>query len=231
MLDTPDLAPVAALLGAPTRARMLTALMDGRARTATELALDGDVAASTASSHLGRLVGAGLITIERHGRHRYFRLASPEVGAAIEGLMALAAGRGHRATGTGPREPELRRARVCYDHLAGERGVRLLVRLREERLIGGGDDAPVLSHRGQAWCAAAGIDLGALRLTRRRLCRTCLDWSERRRHLAGALGAALLDRLLVLRYARRLAHSRAIVLSPRGESLVELAGDFAPRDL
>lgn len=221
MPDMPDVAAVAALVGDPTRARMLAALMDGRARTATELALEGGVAPPTASSHLARLTDAGLLATARQGRHRYFRIAAPEVATVVEGMMGLAARGGLRAARVGPRDTGLRRARVCYDHLAGEAGVRLLERMREAGLIAGADDALVLTDRGEEWCEEVGIDLVALRGARRRLCRSCLDWSERRAHLAGALGAALLDRLLALRHVRRVAGGRTVVLSPRGESFVE----------
>jgi hypothetical protein len=119
------------------------------------------------------------------------------------------------------RDEGLRRARVCYDHLAGELGVRLLERLREKRLVSGGDEGLTLTGAGEIWCSGVGIDLSALRASRRRLCRACLDWSERRVHLAGGLGAALLDRLLGLRCARREAGSRALTLSQRGSVFVE----------
>ncbi len=201
---------------------MLTALMQGRALTATELALEGGVTPSTASSHLTRLRRAGLLEIARQGRHRYFRLAGGGVAAAIEGLMRIAppASGGNRLR-TGPSDDGLRRARVCYDHLAGEAGVTLLDGLRSRRLIvGGGEEAMTLSREGVAWCGRIGIDLGALRVLRRPLMRPCLDWSERRSHLAGALGAALLERLLTLRLARRELDSRALRFSPRGEAFL-----------
>jgi DNA-binding transcriptional ArsR family regulator len=213
------MAAIAQLLGDPTRARMLGLLMDGQAQTATELALAGGVLPSTASSHLTRLTDAGLLTIARQGRHRYFRIAGPEVAAAIEGLMSIAPP--VRPLRFGPREEALRRARVCYDHLAGEMGVRLLDGLRGKRVISGPDDELALTRAGEAWCERIGIDLEALRARRRRLCRQCLDWSQRRAHLAGSLGQALLERLFALRYARREAGSRAVVLSPRGEAFVE----------
>jgi DNA-binding transcriptional ArsR family regulator len=221
MLDTPDIAAAAALVGDPTRGRMLLALMDGRALTATELALEGGVTASTASSHLSRLTAAGLVSIARQGRHRYFRIATPEVAAAIEGLMHIAPRQAPRQARPGPRDEGLRLARVCYDHLAGEGAVRLLQRLRERRILRGGDDAMTLTSAGEAWCDDVGIDLATLRARRRPLCRPCLDWSERRTHLAGALGAALLDRLFALRYARRERDGRAVILSPRGEAFIE----------
>jgi DNA-binding transcriptional ArsR family regulator len=219
MSSTPDFASVAALVGEPARAAMLAVLMDGRAHTATELALHAGVTPSTASSHLARLTAGGLLAIARQGRHRYFRIPSPEVGAAIEGLMSIAPRAA--APRNGPRDEGMRRARVCYDHLAGEAGVRLLERLRERGLVTGRDDALRLTDAGEAWCGRVGIDLGALRARRRGLCRGCLDWSERRTHLAGAVGAALLDRLLALGYARREAGSRVVILAPRGDSFVE----------
>jgi DNA-binding transcriptional ArsR family regulator len=221
MPDSPDIASIAALVGDPTRARMLTALMDGHARTATELALHGGVSPSTASNHLARLDAGGLVTIVRQGRHRYFRLATPDVAAAIEGLMSIAPGGGPAAAPVGPRDERLRRARVCYDHLAGEAGVRLLDRMRQRNLVTGSDETLTLTASGESWCARIGIDLPGLRVRRRRLCRACLDWSERRAHLAGAVGAALLDRMFALRYARRDSASRAVHLSRGGEQFIE----------
>lgn len=219
MSSTPDFASVAALVGEPARAAMLAVLMDGRAHTATELAMHAGVTPSTASSHLARLTAGGLLAIARQGRHRYFRIPSPEVGAAIEGLMSIAPRAA--APRNGPRDQGMRRARVCYDHLAGEAGVRLLERLRERGLVEGRDDALRLTDAGEAWCGRVGIDLAALRARRRGLCRGCLDWSERRTHLAGAVGAALLDRLLALGFARREPGSRVVILAPRGDSFVE----------
>ncbi|MBC7788610.1 MAG: winged helix-turn-helix transcriptional regulator [Anaerolineae bacterium] len=224
MHDVPDIASVARLMGDPTRARMLTALMDGRALTATELSLQGGVTPSTASSHLARLAAAGLTEIVQQGRHRYFRIASPEVAAAIEGLMSIAPRKELRTIIPGPGTDALRRARVCYDHLAGEVAVRLLERLREKKLVSGVDETLALTVNGEAWCERIGIDLVALNARRRRICRPCLDWSERRTHLGGALGAAILDRLMALRYARRVRASRMVVLSARGEAFVERLG-------
>jgi DNA-binding transcriptional ArsR family regulator len=203
-VEGPDVATVAALLGDAARARMLTALMSGRALTATELALEGDVAPSTASSHLAKLEAAGLVAQARQGRHRYFRLASAEVAAALEGLMTIAArdektSRGAaRAPRRRPADESLRRARVCYDHLAGEAGVALLTALRARRYVRASGEALSLTAEGAAWATSLGIDVAALRGRRRPLCRSCLDWSERRFHLAGGLGAALLERLLAL---------------------------------
>lgn len=221
MADTPDIASVAALLGDPSRSSMLAALMDGRALTATELALEGDILPSTASSHLGKLVSGGLVTMARQGRHRYFRIAGPEVASAIESLTVLSARVGRSGLRTGPRDDGVRNARVCYDHLAGERAVQLLARLRSRAFVAGPDLSPELTARGGKWVTAVGIDLESLERRRRPLCLACLDWSERRTHLAGAVGAALLDRLFALRLVRRNRGTRALLFSPRGEFFLE----------
>jgi DNA-binding transcriptional ArsR family regulator len=195
-----DLAGVAALIGDPARARMLTALMSGKALTATELSLEANVSASTASSHLSKLTSARLVAIEKQGRHRYFRLFNADVASALEELACVA-----RQPHTGPTDPALRVARVCYDHLAGERGVWMYEQLRTRKLL-----------ENHAFFSNFGIDLDALTRSRRPLTRTCLDWSERRHHLGGSLGAAILDRILALRWAKRELDGRALVFTPRG---------------
>lgn len=219
MPDTPAIASIAALVADPTRATMLTVLMDGRAHTATELALEAGVTASTASSHLSRLTAGRLVSIARQGRHRYFRIPDPSIAAAIEGLMNIAP----RAARTrpGPRDEKLRFARVCYDHLAGEAGVRLLEALRARDLVSGADDEMRMTEGGAEWCDRVGIDRATLSATRRKVCRSCLDWSERRTHLAGSLGAAILDRLLALRYAHRERDSRIVTFSRAGEGFLD----------
>jgi len=222
MLDTPNLAASAALLGDRTRAAMISVLMDGRAHTATELAMAAGVAPSTASSHLGRLAAGGLVTIAREGRHRYYRLASREVADVVEGLTRLTPVRAARRPRTVASFEPVRRARVCYDHLAGVIGVRFMDRLEDAGYVEEKDGEVAVTPAGERWFEkAAGVDLGALRARRRPLVRSCLDWSERRNHLAGALGAAILDRLFAIRAARRVAGSRAVLLSPRGERFVE----------
>lgn len=223
MKDGPVVAAVAALLGDPARANMLTALMDGRALTVSELAACAGIALPTASGHLAKLDAAGLIAAERQGRHRYYRLTGHDVAEVLEGLMGLAQRTGAVRARTGPRDAALREARVCYDHLAGARGVALMQGLVRRGWI---DDpaAPALTPEGRAGLAGIGLDVAALERGRRPLCRTCLDWSERRAHLGGGLGAAILDHVLARRWARRGA-GRAVAFSPAGAAaFAEICG-------
>jgi DNA-binding transcriptional ArsR family regulator len=215
MHEGPPLARIAALIGDPTRAQMLAALMAGQALTASELAATAGVTKPTASAHLAKLLDAGLLALRVQGRHRYYGLAGAEVAALLEGLMGLAFETGRRVP-TGPREPALREARQCYDHLAGRLGVALHDGLVEHGLLALADGQPQITPAGEAFCAAIGIDIAALRRSRRPLCRHCLDWSERRPHLGGALGAALLGWLYASGGARRAKVSRAVQITPTG---------------
>ncbi|MBN8808011.1 MAG: winged helix-turn-helix transcriptional regulator [Sphingomonas sp.] len=208
MRDGPNIAEIASLIGDPARANILTALMDGRALTVSELATVAGVTLPTASGHLSRMEAAGLLAAEKQGRHRYLRLSGGDVAAAIEALMELAQRTGATRVRTGPRDPALREARVCYDHLAGERAVALAQRLERGGLLAEG----MLTDAGRAWLAARGFAKGD---GRRPFCRLCLDWSERRHHLGGALGAAILDHALGEGWARRGA-GRVIAFSPTG---------------
>ncbi|MDX2205648.1 MAG: helix-turn-helix transcriptional regulator [Hyphomicrobiaceae bacterium] len=218
MRDGPSISSVGALMGDPARANMLAALMGGEALTAGELALEAGVTPATASGHLARLLDGGLVCVEKQGRHRYFRLAGPEVGAAVEALMELAERGGRTRARPGPKDPEMRLARVCYDHLAGARGVELFQRLTRARLVALEDGAVSMTRLGEARIAEFGLDVDRLKAARRPVCRTCLDWSERRMHLAGGLGAGLLDRLFQLRWAYRVKGSRAVRFTPKGEA-------------
>ena len=218
MKDGPDIARLGSLIGDPARANMLTALMSGRALTASELAAEAGVTVQTASSHLKKLEGATLLVQRRQGRHRYFALADDEVGALLEGMMGLAAKRGLTRTRTGPNDPALRRARVCYDHLAGEMGVALYDALRGRSLLRSDGDDVALTSEGARAMHAFGVDVDALASRRRPLCRSCLDWSERRAHLAGSLGAALLDRFYDLGWASRASGSRVVAFTREGEA-------------
>jgi len=215
--EGPDIARVAALFGDPARANMLVALGDGRALTASELAAEAGVTKQTASSHLARLTSGGFIVAEPQGRHRYYRVTDEEVAHAIESLMGLAHAKGGRRTRTGPRDPALRHARSCYSHLAGELGVVLFNSLARRRWIELADDGVGVTATGRRAFTEFGIDLPALEALRRPLCRPCLDWSERRHHLAGSLGVALLQRIVDRRWASREKESRIVRFSPAGE--------------
>ncbi|HZI30369.1 MAG TPA: helix-turn-helix transcriptional regulator [Gemmatimonadaceae bacterium] len=215
--DVPDLAAVAAVMGDRTRAAMLSALMSGRPHTATELARAADVTKQTASSHLARLLDVQLVDVEAVGRHRHYRLAGRDVARTIEGLMRLARRAGAVLPRTGPSDPSLRQARVCYDHIAGEIGVRLYDGWMQAGHIRMQDRALLLTEEGERFFARLGIDVAGLRGFRRPLCLSCLDWSERRHHLAGALGAAILDTCLARGWARRHRGSRAMSFSATGE--------------
>jgi DNA-binding transcriptional ArsR family regulator len=212
MSDTTRMATVAALLGDPARANMLTALMDGRALTAKELAFAAHVSPQTASGHLARLTDASLLAAEKQGRHRYFRLASPLVGQMLESVMAVA--------GPEPRPPAtwrggdaLRTARTCYDHLAGRLGVALADALTEGGHVALSHDGGEVTDRGHAFLC----DFGAEPLAGKRIfCRPCLDWSERRPHIAGRLGAVLAARCLDLHWIERQRDSRAVTITPAG---------------
>ncbi|HVX99762.1 MAG TPA: helix-turn-helix transcriptional regulator [Pseudorhodoplanes sp.] len=220
MATTSEFAEIAALTGDPARAAMLQALMDGRALTATELASVGSVAPQTASGHLSRLLAAGLISVEKQGRHRYHRLASPAVARMIESIMQVASGQrrgGSRTLATGPRDSALRAARTCYDHLAGRLGVRIADALIGRRRIELACDAGLVTPAGIKFFGRIGIGEEILAGEGRRvLCRPCLDWSERRPHLAGALGAALCSHSLRNGWIRRLPGTRAVAVTPKG---------------
>jgi DNA-binding transcriptional ArsR family regulator len=217
MKEGPDISIVAALIGNPASANMLMALMAGPALTATELAREANLSLSTASGHLAKLEKAGLVAIARQGRHRYFRLADRDVAVALEGLMPVAARAGHMRVRTGPRDPELRRARSCYDHLAGDLAVKMFDHFVAGGLLAQRGDALRVTAAGQRWFAERGIDLAALGDGRRELCRCCLDWSERSYHLGGALGAAIFTEILIRGWAVREARTRVVRFSAAGE--------------
>jgi DNA-binding transcriptional ArsR family regulator len=191
--------------------------MDGRALTATELARAASVTKQTGSSHLSKLVNARLVSVESIGRHRYFRLTDHDVGTVVEGLVGLAHRVGSMRIDTGPPDPALRTARVCYDHLAGDFGVLVFDGLRQQGVLRTAGANVTLTDRTEGFCDAMGIDLAALERGRRPLSLSCLDWSARRPHLAGALGAAILDRILALGWARVRKGTRVVSFSALGE--------------
>jgi DNA-binding transcriptional ArsR family regulator len=217
MTDGPNIAEVAALVGEPARANMRTALMDGRALTAKELAFVAGVSPQTTSGHLARLAGANLLTCIRQGRHRYYRVASPLVAHMLESISLVAAIEAPpRRRPRSPRDDALRLARTCYDHLAGRLGVAIADALVARGAVVLGDDGGELTADGAAFLTdGLGIDLATFP-RRRTFCRPCLDWSERRPHLAGVVGAALADSCFSRAWIERVRDSRAVNITPRG---------------
>jgi len=217
MKEGPDIALLGALIGEPARANMLTALMSGKALTASELAAEASITLQTASSHLSKLQVGGLIHQRKQGRHRYFSLADDAVGSVLESMMGLAAMKGHLRTRTGPKDPQLRKARICYNHLAGERGVQMFdTLLLKAFLIENGENVE-LTQAGEAFFVKFGVDVAALKKLRRPLCKSCLDWSARRSHLSGALGTAILDQMYKMGWAKHIHGTRVVTFSRKGD--------------
>lgn len=223
MREGPDIARIASLVGDPARANMLTALMDGGALTASELAVEAGVSLPTASSHLAKLMEGGLLTLTAQGRHRYYGLAGREVAAMLEAIMGVAASVGPKLTRPGPRDATMREARICYDHLAGEHAVAMLDSFLQRGIIVREGDRLGLGEAGNGFFEAVGIGTTSLVKPRRAVCRACLDWSVRRSHLAGTLGAAIFDKILTEKWARREKEGRAVIFSPTGKRAFEMA--------
>jgi DNA-binding transcriptional ArsR family regulator len=219
----PVVSDIAACIGEPVRARMLYCLLDGRARTGTELALIGEVSPSTASVHLAKLKDCGLVRVLAQGRHRYFSLASAHVADALEALSVVAGGHPAFAPSTPSR---LREARTCYDHMAGAAAVALHDRLHElgwlSRAAADGDTYE-LSELGTERLARLGVDIAVVRSSRRRLAYACVDWSERRPHVGGALGAELLSLALRRRWVTRHSDDRQLNVTSLGRSALRLS--------
>jgi DNA-binding transcriptional ArsR family regulator len=217
MTCEPNVAAVASLIADPARATMLTALLDGRALPAGELAYASGVTAQTASSHLSKLLAGGLLAVETEGRHRYYRLAGSQIAQALEQLAAIRPAGPVRRKALSAEARKLRFARCCYDHLAGRLGVAVTRALQERSFI-----VPVPEKRfeitpaGGGWFGGIGLDVAALKPTRRGLARQCLDWTERSHHLAGPLGVGLLSALCARGWLRRSKDSRAVLITPQG---------------
>jgi DNA-binding transcriptional ArsR family regulator len=224
MTGEADVAAAAALLGEPARAALVLALMDSEPLSASELASRARIAPSTASGHLARLAGGGLVVAERRGRHRYFRLAGPEVAEAVEALATIAPHKPVRSLRAAVAAEALRSARTCYDHLAGRLGVELTAALERDRILVRTDRGYTVGRNAAARLEPLGIDLAALGRLRRPLARLCLDWSERRPHVGGALGGALADRLFSLGWVARRSANRSVEVTAPGR--VRLAEDF-----
>jgi len=222
-LGEADLESFAKIIGDATRIRMLQLLMEGRALTAKELAYGARVEPATATQHLRRLQEGGLVSVRVQGRHKYLKLASPVVAELMELLMVLAPDQKTRAPAPRAEEP-LRRGRMCYDHLAGELGIGITEALVRQGILRKEADAFVVTRRGGEWFAELGIDLDAARALRRKFAASCLDWTERRDHLGGALGAALAERLVDLGWIARKRNTRAVAVTDTGRR--RLAEDF-----
>jgi len=212
----PHIAQIAALVGDPARANILSALMDGRALTASELAFFSGVTPQTASSHLAKLAEVGLLAREKQGRHRYYRLASPLVGRMLEGIMAVAEAGPARYRPHWKGGETLRTARTCYDHLAGRLAVAITDNLVEREHVVLAEDGGEVTAAGLAFLTEFGIDLGGVTKRRRAFCKPCLDWSERRPHLAGTIGAGLAARTFELGWIERIKDSRAVAITEVG---------------
>jgi DNA-binding transcriptional ArsR family regulator len=217
MLATPSVSEVAALVGNPARANVLMALLDGRALTASELADAAGVSPQTTSGHLAKMTEARLLTLTKQGRHSYYRLASPLVCRMLESLMAVAIDGPARYRPHWRGDDALRLARTCYDHLAGRLGVALADVLCARNHVVLSEDGGMVTPAGDKFLRGFGMDLDRVGNGRRVFCRHCLDWSERRPHLAGALGAALATRCFELDWIARKRGSRALDIRPEGE--------------
>lgn len=231
MVNTNQVAEVGLLIGEPARAAMLIALMDGQAHTATELARCANITPQTASSHLARLTCAELLKVEKQGRHRYHRLASPEIARMLEGIMQIAStsSQPKRQLAVGPRDETMRRARTCYDHLAGRLGVAITDALITQGVIEFDDEAGLISEDGIKFLDRFGINVTKAapgnRASTRPLCRPCLDWSERRPHVAGRVGAVICTHFVEKKLVRRVNGSRALEITPSGQmALLEMFG-------
>jgi DNA-binding transcriptional ArsR family regulator len=222
MTDEPNIATPAALIGDPTRAAFLLALFDGRAQPAGALAYAAGVSAQVASNHLARLVAGGLLSVETQGRHRYYRLANAQVAGALEAMSALATPLRSIDRPSSPKARQLRLARCCYDHLAGSLGVAIAATLeRRGHVVSARDDDPKgkrldISAAGRRWLRDIGVESATIKPTRRGVARRCLDWTERRHHVAGPLGRALLERFCALDWIARQGSSRAVRVTPEG---------------
>lgn len=218
MREGPDISQLAALIGDPARANILTALMSGQALTPSELAEEAGVSLPMTSQHLSKLVDGGFLVSRKQGRHKYVSLATPQVAEVLEALMGLAEAQGLQRVRPGPKDARLREARVCYNHLAGARGVQLYGALVDRGWLTVAETDLALTTAGRDFVTGFGINLATLEAKRAPLCRQCLDWSERRSHLSGSLGRALLTRMEEKGWLKRDVDSRVILFSITGLS-------------
>lgn len=217
MKDGPDIAKTAAMMGDPARGNMLMALMSGMSLTSNELAREAGVTPSTASGHLSQLEACGLVNSRRQGRCRYFNLADADVAHAVEALVTIAARAGHLRTRPGPKNDSMREARTCYDHLAGRVAVQLFEHWLSLGILQWQADEARLGATAAEFLGSIGLDMSQLESQRRPLCRTCIDWSERRNHLGGSVGAAIFSKLIDSGWACPADGARTIKFSRHGE--------------
>lgn len=216
MKNTPDLASVAALIADPSRAAMLSALLGGYALPASELARHAQITAQTASTHLAKMVSGDLLSVKQTGRHRYYSLRSKEVAQVLETLALIAPAQRIHSLKHSLQMQAICHARTCYDHLAGTLGVRLTEAMIEREMIAFGGEAFEVTASGIEWFTAVGIDCAVLHNKRRAFASMCVDWSERKPHLAGSLGAAFANYLLVQKWITRVNDSRAVKVTSVG---------------
>jgi DNA-binding transcriptional ArsR family regulator len=216
MITSSMIAEIAALVGDPARAAIVSALLDGRHLSASELASAAGITAQTASTHLAKLTDAGLLAMARNGRHRYFQLASPAVTDMIDGIVAVALEKRPRYRPLSRQAQALGAARICYGHLAGRLSVDLADAFVARGYLVVDDEAAEITAAGARFLTGFGIELPALREARRHYCRLCLDWTERRPHIAGAVGTAITKRYFDLGWLERTRRGQAITVTASG---------------
>ncbi|WP_098743752.1 helix-turn-helix domain-containing protein [Paenibacillus sp. EZ-K15] len=217
MYANPNAALVASIVSEASRAAILTVLLDGRYHPASELAYMAKIKPQTASFHLSKMVAANLVTVEQQGRHRYYGIQNQEVAQVMETLLSITPSVEIRSLNQASETEAIRQARTCYDHLAGNLGIQLTNSLLSAGVISEAEDQYTVTEKGEDFFKAFQIDLGRVKRKRRSFAHRCLDWSERRHHLAGALGHALLERLLELQWIQRVPRTRAIQITPEGK--------------
>ncbi|AXY72492.1 transcriptional regulator [Paraflavitalea soli] len=215
---------IASLIGEPARAAMLWSMLDGRAYTAGELALMAGISPQSASNHLNKLIEADLLKMEKQGKHRYYRFAKPEVATAMEAISRLIPHQEKLHRDRSFKNGDIQYARTCYDHLAGRIAVNLTQGLVKQKIIQLKEDEFDVTNKGMSWFDSIGVDIAAVRQQKRFFARPCLDWTEKKHHLAGALGAALLDQMLALNWIRRKANERTVILTGKGEKALAQLG-------
>ncbi|MEP6712942.1 MAG: helix-turn-helix transcriptional regulator [Ferruginibacter sp.] len=208
---------IAALIGDPTRATIMWTLLDGKAFTATELAITADTSPQNISMHLGKLVQAGLLCVESQGRHKYYKFSRKDVAYAIEGMANLLPPAAYKQSPVIEKNPAIKQCRSCYDHLAGKVGVAVTDSLLQQKIITRNKNNFEISSKGRKWFSGLSIDIDELEQQKRSFLRPCLDWSERRHHIAGSLAAALLDKMFVSDWLRKTKNSRAIIITAKGQ--------------